>query len=59
MKNVWFFFSVLILALSVMPCGTSVENRENFKTEIAQQYNHEKHNHNSESCPPFCSYNYN
>lgn len=55
MKNVWFFFSLLILTLSVLPCSDSAENIENNKTEIVQQYNHEKHNHNSELCPPFCS----
>ena len=55
MKNLWLFFSILILTLSVLPCSDTIECNDKTKTEITQQDNHEKHNHNSEQCPPFCS----
>jgi hypothetical protein len=55
MKFFWLFFSILLLTLSVLPCGDTIECNDNTRTEIAQQDNHEKHNHNSELCSPFCS----
>jgi hypothetical protein len=55
MKNFWLLFSLLILMLSVLPCGDTIECKDNSKTEIVQHNDHENHNHNSEQCPPFCN----
>ena len=55
MKIFWLLFSILILTLSVLPCGDEVECNDKTKTEITQKDNHENHNHSSEQCPPFCS----
>ena len=55
MKNFWLLFSILILTLSVLPCGDTIECNDNAKTEITKQDNHDKHSHNSELCPPFCN----
>ena len=55
MKKFWLLFSILILTLSVLPCSDAIECNDKTKVEITQQENHEKHNHNSEQCPPFCS----
>ena len=55
MKKFWLLFSILILTLSVLPCGDTIECKDNSKTEIAQQSDHENHNHSAEQCPPFCT----
>lgn len=55
MKIFWLLFSILILTLSVLPCGDETECNDHAKTELTKQDNHESHNHNAEQCPPFCS----
>ena len=55
MKNFWLLFSIQILTLSVLPCGDTIECNDKTKTEITEQDDHEKHNHSSEQCPPFCN----
>lgn len=55
MKIFWLLFSILILTLSVLPCGDTVECNDKTKTEITEKDNHKNHNHSSELCPPFCN----
>jgi hypothetical protein len=55
MKNFWLLFSILILTLSVLPCGDNVECKDGNNIEISQTNNHETHNHDNEQCAPFCS----
>lgn len=54
MKNFWLLFSILILTLSILPCGDTIECKDNSKTQIALHNDHENHNHSAEQCPPFC-----
>jgi hypothetical protein len=55
MKNFWFLFSFLLLSLSVYPCGDSEECETKTLIKVIENTNHEKHNHEAEQCPPFCS----
>jgi hypothetical protein len=55
MKNFWLIFSVFLLSLSVYPCSDNEECETVVKTEISKTNNHEKHDHDSEQCTPFCT----
>lgn len=55
MKNFWLLFSILLLTLSVYPCSDSEECLTKTSIEVSENTNHEKHNHETEQCPPFCS----
>jgi hypothetical protein len=55
MKNFWFLFSLLLLTLSVYPCCDSEECETKTLIKVIENSNHEKHNQETEQCPPFCS----
>jgi hypothetical protein len=55
MKFFWLFFSLLLSTLSVFPCGDSLECKTKTESKIPENTDHEKHNHESEQCTPFCS----
>ena len=55
MKYLWLSFSFFLLTLSVYPCSDSEECNTKSITEVSENTNHEKHNHETEQCPPFCT----
>ncbi|HNU47362.1 MAG TPA: hypothetical protein PKM40_00935 [Bacteroidia bacterium] len=44
-----------MLYLSCLPCGDSVECNAKSEVKIAAPDNHQQHQHQSESCTPFCT----
>jgi hypothetical protein len=53
-KFFWSIFSLYILLLSIAPCGDSDDcNVKKTKTEFSSN-DHSTHNHDTESCSPFC-----
>jgi hypothetical protein len=55
MKHFWTLFSLFLVTLAVLPCGDTVECKNTAKIEVSQNNDHEKHNHETEQCPPFCT----
>ena len=53
-KFFWSIFAIYILLISILPCGDSHdEHVDKYKTELSAN-DHSKHNHETESCSPFC-----
>jgi len=55
MKFFAFIMSFFLLYLSCQPCGDSKECNEKSELKISATHNHQEHNHNAESCTPFCT----
>ncbi|MEO8516634.1 MAG: DUF6660 family protein [Flavobacterium sp.] len=55
MKHFWMLFSLFLIALTVLPCSDSIECKDTSKITVSENSNHEKHNHESEQCSPFCT----
>jgi hypothetical protein len=41
--------------MSCLPCGDGNECNKKAATEISTTDNHQEHNHDAESCTPFCT----
>jgi len=54
MKFFTLIFSVYILALSILPCGDQRDCNQSEQTAITATTDHENHNHEQETCTPFC-----
>ena len=48
------FMSCYLLALSSIPCGDSKECSDVETHKLVSTIDHEEHNHEQESCTPFC-----
>jgi hypothetical protein len=55
MKFFFFILGGFMLYMSCLPCGDSTECNEKAVTEISTTDNHQEHNHDAESCTPFCT----
>lgn len=55
MKFLFFILSLFMLYLSCLPCGDSTECNVKAPTEISATDNHQQHNHEAETCTPFCT----
>ena len=44
-----------MLYLSCLPCGDSKDCNIKVPTEISATDNHQQHNHDTETCTPFCT----
>ena len=55
MKIVFFILGFLLLYMSFLPCGDSVECNAKTEMRITTTDNHQQHEHQSEACTPFCS----
>jgi hypothetical protein len=53
MKIVFFILGFLLLYLSCLPCGDSVECNDQTEMKITAADN--QHEHQSEACTPFCT----
>jgi hypothetical protein len=55
MKFLTLLFSFYMLGLSFMPCADEIECKEKQTTIVSTEKGHEKHQHDTENCSPFCS----
>ena len=55
MKYFFFILSCFMLYLSCLPCSDSKECNEKTETNISVAGNHQQHEHDTESCTPFCT----
>jgi len=55
MKFLFFILSLFMLYMSCLPCGDSKECNVKTPTEISATDNHQQHNHDAETCTPFCT----
>ena len=55
MKFLFFLLSFFMIYLSCMPCGDSEDCNVKAPTEISSTDNHQQHNHEAETCTPFCT----
>jgi hypothetical protein len=56
MKFVFYFLGFFLLSLSCIPCSDNNEcDLTQKKTEVSAFTSHEQHNHDMESCTPFCT----
>jgi len=44
-----------MLYLACLPCGDSIECNPKMEKTISAENNHQEHQHESESCTPFCT----
>lgn len=57
MKLIWFFLSIYLVTLSILPCSDKNECDNKHKKEQAKfskSNNHSQHRHENEQCAPFC-----
>jgi hypothetical protein len=55
MKFFFFLMGCLIIYLSCLPCGDSRDCDATAAEKISTAGNHQEHQHESESCTPFCT----
>lgn len=55
MKGMFFILSLFMLCMSCMPCGDNTDCNEQAPTTITAANDHQQHNHEAETCSPFCS----
>lgn len=55
MRSFYFLFSIYFFVIFTMPCGDIVErNTKSLNSSIELTTDHETHDHQQESCSPFC-----
>jgi hypothetical protein len=54
MKFLFFILSCFMLYMSCLPCGDANECSAKSAAKISATNNHQQHNHEKESCTPFC-----
>ena len=55
MKGMFFILSLFMLCMSCMPCGDRTDCNVKAPTTITAADDHQQHNHEEETCSPFCS----
>jgi hypothetical protein len=55
MKLLFTSLGIFLLYLSCIPCGDSGECNVKAEVKISSTTGHEQHNHDEESCTPFCT----